>query len=73
MKQNITLSAEQGIIDAARKRANAEGTSLNQVFRRWISAYAQSNVSQESYNQLMSRLIHAAPGKTFTRDELNER
>lgn len=73
MKKNVTLNAEDGLIQAARQKAAREGTSLNHLFRRWVSAYVQPGPSEGDYAQLMARLSHAAPGKTFSRDELNER
>ena len=73
MKKNVTLSAEERWIDAARRKAVAEGTSLNDLFRRWIESYAQQSVSEASYAALMQRLSHANPGRSFDRDEMNER
>jgi hypothetical protein len=35
--KNITLSADEKLIEAARARAQAEQTSLNEQFRRWLS------------------------------------
>ena len=34
--KHITLSAEGGLIEAARERARAEHTTLNEQFRRWL-------------------------------------
>src|SRR4051794_9181077 len=37
--KNITLSAEERLIEAARERARAEHTTLNEQFRRWLADY----------------------------------
>ena len=38
--KNITLSAEDHLIAAARQRAAAEHTTLNEQFRLWLLSYA---------------------------------
>ena len=38
--KNITLSADEGLIEAARRRAAAERTTLNAEFRMWLAEYA---------------------------------
>jgi hypothetical protein len=39
--KNITLSADEDLIEAARARARAEHTTLNEQFRRWLGEYTQ--------------------------------
>ena len=34
--KNITLSADEGLIEAARERELAEHTTLNEQFRLWL-------------------------------------
>jgi hypothetical protein len=38
--RNITFSADERLIEAARERARGGGTTLNEEFRRWLAAYA---------------------------------
>ncbi len=38
--KNITFSADEDVIGAARARAQAAGTTLNEAFRRWLGEYA---------------------------------
>jgi len=71
--RNITLSAEEELIDRARLRATREKTTLNAAFRDWLSRYAGTETSSHEYRDLMKRLRHARPGKHFSREELNER
>ena len=40
--KNITLSADERLIEAARARALAERTTLNEQFREWLMEYARA-------------------------------
>ena len=72
--KNITLSADEKLIRSAREKAGKENTSLNALFRQWLSRYAEKGSSKQAYDELMKRLSYAArPGKRFTREEMNER
>ena len=73
MVKNITLSAEASLIQRARLRASEEHKSLNALFREWIARYAGVGKSSDRYRRLMKHLAHARPGRTFSRDEMNER
>ena len=73
MARNITLSADEEIIERARARARQQQTSLNAVFRRWLASYAGQGDGRDSYERLMARLDGVQSGGAFTRDELNER
>ena len=39
--RNITLSADADLIDAARRRAAAECTTLNAQFRLWLASFGR--------------------------------
>jgi hypothetical protein len=73
--RNITLSADADLIDAARKRAEAEHSTLNDQFRRWLTEYAGGNnrgdVAMSVIGNLQVRL--RSGGRRFTREEMNER
>jgi hypothetical protein len=71
--KNITLSADESLIQRARKRAAQENTTLNEEFRRWLAQYVEKPRSTAEFSELMSRLEYVEPGKVFTRDEMNER
>jgi hypothetical protein len=73
MLKNITLSAEERLIQRARERAERENTTLNEEFRRWLAQYAEKPRNTADFSALMSHLEYAQPGKTFLRAELNER
>ena len=42
MLKNITLSAEEHLIRAAREKAQHEHTTLNAAFRQWLVRYVQA-------------------------------
>ncbi len=73
MLKNITLSAEASLIQKARERAAQENTTLNDEFRRWLAGYVERPKSTADFTALMTILNYAQPGKTFSRDEMNER
>ncbi len=78
MLKNITLSAEETLIEKARTRARAEKTTLNEKFRRWLEDYAHDETEGqrllarhlETMEKLKGKVVM---GRKFTRDELNER
>ena len=53
--KNITLSAEEQLIDRARKKANHNGTTLNVEFRRWLEHYTGAEAAHHRYEELMER------------------
>ena len=71
--KNVTLSAEERLIRQARQRAEEEKTTLNNEFRRWLAQYAQGVRTSGDFQQIMQRLAYSQPGKSFSRDEMNER
>ena len=76
---NITLSIDDALLMAARVRAVKEGTSVNEVCRRAIEAYARRRDDRlKRYLELQARIDAAPrpPGKPLpkeTREELYER
>lgn len=72
--KNITLSADDKLIEAARARARAEQTTLNEQFRRWLTDYVRQEQKIESAMALIESLQEQVRtgGRKFTRDEMNE-
>jgi len=72
--KNITLSADENLIEAARERARAENTTLNEQFRLWLADYArreqQAERAMETVRESRGKL---RIGQRLTRDEMNER
>jgi hypothetical protein len=75
MIRNITLSADERLIEAAHKRARAEHTTLNEQFRRWLIDYAGCEQQAEEAIAVVRELRGKVRtgGRKFTRDEMNER
>jgi len=71
--RNVTLSAEEELIERARLIARERHTTLNEAFREWLTQFTSSNSSVEAFDDLMDRLKGVNAGRHFTRDELNER
>lgn len=73
--KNITLSADELLIEAARERARSENTTLNEQFRRWLEMYVQRDrrveAAKATIADLQKRL--SSNGQQYTRDEMNER
>lgn len=74
MIKNITLSADEELIEKARAVAATENRTLNQVFREWLEHYQSRANSATEYRKVMSNLSYVKTGSVrFTRDELNSR
>lgn len=71
--KNITLSGDEALIRKAREKAKRENTTLNAVFREWLSRYVGQEGEQSQYRSLMKRLSYAQPGRRFSREEMNAR
>ncbi|MCY3775870.1 MAG: hypothetical protein OXH11_07785 [Candidatus Aminicenantes bacterium] len=72
--RNITLSADEKMIEAARRRAVAENTTLNAQFRLWLAEYVRGKWqvarAMRTVRELQGKL---QLGRKLTRDEMNER
>jgi len=71
---NITLSVDEKTVARARKRAEAMGTSLNQVIREYLKKLAGSDDVERSIEEF-ERLSGGghSQGWKFNRDEIHER
>ena len=74
MLKNITLSAEEMLIQKARQKAIGEKKTLNALFRDWLRKYVHKSDPVVDFDRLMKRLSHVRTGgRKFTREEMNER
>ena len=72
--KNITLSADEALIESGRRRAAAENTTLNNLFREWLAAYVRpARLSMEEVRRSAAEVGHFRAGRRLTRDERNER
>ena len=71
--KNITLSADEELIEQARLVARSQHKTLNAAFREWLLTFTAQSGSSQEVDALMRRLRHVNAGRHFGRDELNER
>ena len=72
--KNITLSADENLIEQAREVARAQHTTLNAAFREWLEQYSGRARWLQEYDALMERTRkYMKVDRKYTRDELNER
>jgi hypothetical protein len=71
--RNLTLTADERLIDEARKIAESRHTTLNAEFREWLTAYTGRAARVEKYRELTRSLGNFRIDRKYTRDEMNER
>ncbi len=72
--KNITLSAEEHMIEAARNRARSEKTTLNAAFRAWLVEYSNQATRMAEFDAVVDDVCGKMKvGKKLTRDEMNAR
>jgi hypothetical protein len=71
--KNVTLSADESLIEQARLIARSQRKTLNAIFREWLGQLTSRNGSTQEFEALMRRLKHVKAGRPFSRDEMNER
>ena len=73
---NVTLSIDDEVIQRARQRAEAMGTSVNQLIREYleqISGKADPREDAAEFERLSRKAHGNSRGWKFDRDELHER
>jgi hypothetical protein len=71
--KNITLSADEQLIEQARLLAKSQHKTLNAIFREWLEQFTARSGGIQEFDALMKRLKHVRAGRHFSRDEMNER
>lgn len=71
--KNITLSADEHLIEQARSLAKTRHKTLNAMFRDWLEQLATQSGDTQEFDALMTRLKHVEAGRRFSREEMNER
>jgi hypothetical protein len=71
--KNITLSADESLIEQARLVARAQRKTLNAAFQEWLEQYAAQAGGGAAVDALMRRLLYLRSSGPYTRDEMNER
>jgi hypothetical protein len=72
--RNITFSADEHLIEAAREQALAENSTLNEQFRRWLEDYARKRRAARGL-EVIDRVHKYADsgGRRYSREERNDR
>ena len=70
--KNITLSADEDLIEQARTIARGQRKTMNQGLLEWLLQYT-ARTGGRDFDALMKRLRHVKAGRQFTREEMNER
>jgi hypothetical protein len=71
--KNITLSADENLIERARLVARSRDKTLNAAFREWLKHYVEQAGGGAAVDALMRRLRHVRSTGPCTRDEMNAR
>ena len=71
--KNITLTADEHLIEQARLMARSRHTTLNAAFRELLQEYVSGSSGAKEVDALMKRLRPVQAGGAFTRDEMNTR
>jgi hypothetical protein len=71
--KNITLSADENLIEQARLVAGSRRQTLNAAFRQWLEQYAAQSGGGAAVDALMRRLSHVRSAGRYTREQMNER
>lgn len=71
--KNITLSADEHLIEQAREAARAQHTTLNAAFREWLEQYTARKSFAQQFDEIMERTKYVKADRKYTREELNER
>lgn len=75
---NITLSADEKLIEKARAAAAARGTTLNEMIRNYMRQLTGETMTRQEAADEFVRLALSNPGRTpegwkFNREEAHER
>lgn len=73
--KNVTLSADDALLERVRGYFERQGTSLNEQFRLWIEAEYRREIDRQKcmMQQLWETVHFDSGGVKLTREELNER
>ena len=72
--KNITFSIDERLLEAARKYAALENTTIDAKFRQWLEDYTERQRTDKAIatiSALQDKIC--TDGRKFTRDEMNER
>ncbi|MBM3705161.1 MAG: antitoxin [Actinobacteria bacterium] len=73
MLKNITFTADEKVIETARRKALNNKTTLNILFNKWINSLIKNRYLSSELDLFISKVSYASSGRSFSREELNER
>ena len=71
--KNITLSADENLIEQGRKAAADQHTTLNAAFREWLEDFSGRAQRARRFDEVMERTKYFRVDRKYTREEMNER
>lgn len=71
--KNVTLSADEDLIERGREYARNRKSTLNALFREWLSTLVAQQDAERRLADLDLRIGYARSGGKFTREEMNAR
>lgn len=73
--KNVTFSADEALIEAARRKARTANRTLNDEFRAWLEDYVQRDEQASRAGAFLDHVVQYAStgGYRYSRDEMNER
>jgi metal-responsive CopG/Arc/MetJ family transcriptional regulator len=76
---HLTIALEENLLEEAQERARQQGTSVEEVLRRYLEFYVDTQQQErqreaiEALLDLSTRTRSGSGGRKWTRDELHER
>ncbi|MDA3951778.1 MAG: hypothetical protein PF508_21405 [Spirochaeta sp.] len=73
--KNVTFSADDALLEAARRKARAANRTLNDEFRAWLEEYTGREETARRASAFLDHVTRYATtgGRRFSREEMNER
>ena len=73
--KNVTFSADEALIQAARRKAQSANRTLNDEFRAWLEEYVGRDEQAARAAAFIDHVSQYAStgGRRFSRDEMNAR
>lgn len=71
--KNVTLSADEELIEQARNWARMQKSTLNALFRQWLADLVKQKETEARLKALEKRIGYARSGGKFSREEMNAR
>jgi hypothetical protein len=73
--KNVTFSADEALIEAARRKARTAHRTLNDEFRSWLEEYVRRDEQASRAAIFLDHVLQYAStgGHHYSRDEMNGR